>query len=211
MNLTHPDLFGGYPEAVNSIRRTTMKRSTIAATVGLSLIAWQAVAENQESHVSDEFGTKNPEELSLRGALDRLRHDEWHPMTSALGYGAAKAGMHEDAREIFEDSAARGNVQGMTWLSWMEDNGLAGPENPEAAANWDRRAMELGSEVGAFNFGLDVLRGRGVPHDQAYGEAIIRKAAEMGSPEAQHLIDNDFDLDSVTPDADEWKYEKRLY
>lgn len=176
-----------------------------------SILAAQALAEERDSQVSDAFGTKNPEELSLRGALDRLQHGEWHPMNSALGYGAAKAGMHDEAREIFTESAKRDNVQGMTWLSWMEDNGLAGPEDPEAAAYWDKRAMELGSEVGAFNYGLDVLRGRGVPYDQALGEKIIRKAAEMGSDTAQHLIDNDFDLDAVTPDADAWKYEKRLF
>lgn len=132
-------------------------------------------------------------------------------MTSALAYGAAKAGMHDVAREIFTDSAERGNVQGMTWLSWMEDNALAGPEDPEAAAHWDRRAMELGSEVGAYNFGLDVLRGRGVPYDRALGEAIIQEAARMGSPDAQHLIESEFDLDAVTPDADEWKYKKKLF
>ena len=188
-----------------------MKSSIAALAVITIVIGMPANGEDRESHVSDEFGTKNPEELSLRGALDRLRHDEWHPMTSALGYGAAKAGMHDVAREIFTDSAERDNVQGMTWLSWMEDNGLAGPEDPEAAAHWDRRAMELGSEIGAFNFGLDILRGRGVPFDQELGEAIIRKAAQMGSPDAQHLIDNDFDLNSVTPDADEWKYEKKLF
>ncbi|MDV4169633.1 sel1 repeat family protein [Rhodovulum sp. FJ3] len=180
-------------------------------TLIIATIAAPAAAQEIESHVSDAYGTHNPEELSLRGALDRLRHGEWHPMTSALGYGAAKAGMHEMAREIFTDSAARGNVQGITWLSWMEDNGLAGPENPEAAAMWDRKAMELGSEVATFNYGLDVLRGRGVPLDQAYGEQIIRQAAAMGDTSAQHLIDNDFDLDSVTPDADEWKYEQRLF
>ena len=181
-------------------------------TFGLCLFAASAaVADERDTQVSDEYGTRNPEELSLRGALDRLRQGEDHPMTAALGYGAAKAGMHDEAREIFADSASRDNVQGMTWLSWMEDNGLGGPENPEAAAAWDRRAMELGSEIGAFNYGLDVLRGRGVPHDRALGEKIIRRAAEMGSPDAQHLIDNDFDLNSVTPDADEWKYEQRLY
>ena len=179
----------------------------IAAVISCS----SAFSEERDSHISDEFGTRNPEELSLRGALDRLRKGEWHPMTGALGYGAAKAGMHDVAREIFTESAKRDNTQGMTWLSWMEDNGLAGPENPEAAAYWDRRAMELGSEIGAFNFGLDVLRGRGVPQNQELGEAIIKKAAEMGSPDAQHLIENDFDLDVVTPDADNWKYDKNLF
>lgn len=188
-----------------------MKKTFSTFAVLVCLMATGGQAGDRESQVSDMFGTKNPEELSLRGALDRLRHGEWHPMTSAIAYGAAKAGMHDVAREIFTDSAARDNVQGMTWLSWMEDNGLGGPENPESAAHWDRRAMELGSEVGAFNYGLDVLRGRGVAYDPALGEAIIRKAAEMGSPDARHLIDNDFDLDAVTPDADEWKYEKRLF
>ncbi|MGH1578628.1 tetratricopeptide repeat protein [Planktotalea sp.] len=188
-----------------------MKNTIATALLLAGISAAPIFAQDRESHVSDEFGTKNPDELSLRGALDRLRHGEWHPMTSAIGYGAAKAGMHGVAREIFSDSAERGNVQGMTWLSWMEDNGLAGPEDPEAAAHWDRRAMELGSEIGAFNFGLDVLRGRGVPFDRELGEAIIQRAARMGSPDAQHLIENDYDLDSVTPDADEWKYEKKLF
>ncbi|MEP1766781.1 MAG: sel1 repeat family protein [Sulfitobacter sp.] len=188
-----------------------MKAMLIATALMGVLAATSAYSEDRKSHVSDDLGTKNPEELSLRGMLDRLRHGEWHPMTSAMGYGAAKAGMHGVAREIFTDSARRGNVQGMTWLSWMEDNGLAGPENPEVAAIWDRRAMKLGSEVGAFNFGLDVLRGRGVPYYRALGQKIIEQAAEMGSPEAQHLIDHDYDLDVVTPDADAWKYEKNLF
>ena len=177
----------------------------------LSTLALPAMAEERPVMQDTDHGTHNPEELSLKGALARLKRGEAHPMLGALGYGAAKAGLHEEAREIFTHEAERGNVQGMTWLSWMEDNGLAGPENPERAAELDRQAMELGSSVAAFNYGLDVLRGRGVPYNQEQGEAIIRKAAEMGDTSAQHLIDNDFDLDSVTPDADEWKYEKRLY
>lgn len=188
-----------------------MKRQTSTLAVVLCLVATHALADDREAHFSDAFGTKNPEELSLRGALDRLRHGESHVMLGVFGYGAAKAGMHEVARELFAETAGRGNVQGMTWLSWMEDNGLAGPENPKAAADWDRRAMELGSEVGAFNYGLDILRGRGVPFDRELGEAVIRQAAKMGSRDAQRLISHDFDLDSVTPDADEWKYEKKLY
>ena len=99
----------------------------------------------------------------------------------------------------------------MTWMSWIEDNGLGGPEDPDAAAEWDRRAMEAGSEIGMFNYGLDLLRGRGVPSDQAKGQALIRKAASLGVEAAERLVASDFDLDVVTPDADNWKYEKRLY
>ena len=159
----------------------------------------------------EDHGTHNPEELSLRGALARLKIGQPSPMDSALGYGAAKAGLHEEARALFEDSAARGSVQGMTWLSWMADNGLAGPEDPEAAAEWDRRAAELGSEVAMFNYGLDLLRGRGVPRNESEGRRVIERAAALGETSAQHLIDNDFDLDSVTPDADAWKYAPHLF
>lgn len=181
--------------------------------IALAFLGSAALADgpdNREMRIEDH-GTHNPEELSLRGALARVRIGEPGPMDSALGYGAAKAGMHEVAREIFEDSASRGNVQGMTWLSWMEDNGLAGPEDPAAAAEWDRRAAELGSEVAMFNYGLDLLRGRGVPRDVEHGKRVIERAAQLGESSAQHLIENDWDLGSVTPDADNWKYEEYLY
>ena len=160
---------------------------------------------------ADANGTLNPEELSMCGFIERMRADEVHPLLGAVGYGAAKSGNHEAAREIFSEVANSGNVMAMTWMAWMEDNGLAGPENAEAAAEWDRLSMEGGSAVGAFNYGLDVLRGRGVVRDEELGRKIIRRAARLGDRSAQHLIDNDFDLDSVTPDADEWKYERRLY
>ncbi len=175
------------------------------------LSAGMATAQDRPEMVDDEFGTSNIEELSMRGALMQLRHKNEHPLIGVIGYGAAKAGMHDEAREIFTQQAEIGNVQAITWLSWMEDNGLGAPENPERAAELDRQAMSLGSAVGAFNYGLDLLRGRGVKYDAKAGRAIIRQAAAMGDASAQHLIENDYDLDSVTPDADEWKYEKRLF
>ncbi|NDW52779.1 tetratricopeptide repeat protein [Aliiroseovarius sp. PrR006] len=156
---------------------------------------------------SDEFGTHNPEELTLHGALERLEHGESHPMEYAMGYFAAKAGLHDEARKLFEGAVDEyASPQGMTWLSWMADNGLAGPEDPEAAAEWDRKAAEAGSEVGMFNHGLNLLRGRGVARNEDEGRRMIESAAAMGQPRAQHLIDNDYDLESVTPDADSWKY-----
>lgn len=162
--------------------------------------------------VADEFGVKNPEELSLEGMMDRLRHGEIDPMNYAIGYGAAKSGRHEEARQIFQEAIDRtGSVQAMTWMSWIEDNGLSGPENPAAAAEWDRRAAELGSEVAAFNYGLDLLRGRGVRKNEVEGRKMIDRAAAMGDTSAQHLIDNDYDVKSVTPDADEWRYELNLF
>jgi len=165
-----------------------------------------AIAED-----GDADGTLNPEELSLRGQLDRLRHNELGPMTGSYGYAAAKEGSYSDAREIFGTLAEQGNMQAMSWMAWVEDNGLGGLEDAEKAAEWDRRAMEAGSEVGMFNYGLDLLRGRGVEQDEAHGRALVARAASLGSRAAQHLVDSDFDLDVVTPDADNWKYEEKLF
>ncbi|GIT91317.1 hypothetical protein JANAI62_17730 [Jannaschia pagri] len=180
----------------------------------LTILASPVVAQDFGQcgkHVSDAHGTHNPEELTICSHIDRMRQGETHPVLGFIGYIEAKAGNHDTAREIFTTLADEGNSSAMTWMAWMEDNGLGGPEDAEAAAEWDRRSMEAGSSVGAFNYGLDILRGRGVAYDEELGRRIIERAAALGDRAAQHLIDNDFDLDSVTPDADEWKYEKKLF
>lgn len=156
-------------------------------------------------------GTTNPEELSINGQLDRLRQGDGGPMAGIYGYAAAKSGDHKAAREIFSKLADDGNAQAMTWMSWIEDNGLGGFEDPDAAAEWDRRAMRAGSEVGMFNYGLDLMRGRGVVRDEAMARVLIQKAASLGLEAAQRMVDSDFDLDVATPDADNWKYEEQLY
>lgn len=88
----------------------------------------------------------------------------------------------------------------------MENNGLGAPENPDAAAEWDRRAAEAGDPVGQFNYGLDLMRGRGVVQDEAAGRALIDDAARSGLAVARRLQDKGYDLDEITPDADNWKY-----
>jgi len=50
------------------------------------------------------------------------------------------------------------------------------------------------------------MRGRGVARDEARGRAMVDRAAEAGLPVARRLQGADYDLDEVTPDADNWKY-----
>lgn len=102
-----------------------LKRS-LHISIAVLFAAGAACAESREM-TSDEFGTHNPEELTLHGALDRLEHGESHPMEYAMGYFAAKAGLHDEAKRLFEGAVEEfASPQGMTWLSWMADNGLAG-------------------------------------------------------------------------------------
>ena len=65
-------------------------------------------------------------------------------MPGAGGYLLTKGGSHEKARAIFNACVAAGYTHAMTWMSYMEDNGFGGPENPDAAAEYDRMAAEAG-------------------------------------------------------------------
>jgi TPR repeat protein len=151
-------------------------------------------------------GDLNPPELSLNRVLRNVERGELDMATCATGYYITKSGAHEKARALFEACAAAGYTGAMTWMSQLDDNGLGAPEDPDAAAEWDRRAAMAGDPVGKFNYGLDLMRGRGVVQDVELGRKYVDEAAIGGLPVARRLQSAGYDLDEVTPDADNWKY-----
>ncbi|MEC9435486.1 MAG: sel1 repeat family protein [Pseudomonadota bacterium] len=156
-------------------------------------------------------GELNPNELSLETSLNKARRGETGMVVCAQGYMMTKSGDHGSAREVFEACAEAGYAGAMTWMSQMEDNGLGGPENPEAAAEWSRRAAATGDPVGEFNYGLALIRGRGVTRDEAAGRAMVDRAAAQGLDIAERMQASGYDPDAVTPDADEPKYRPKLF
>ena len=50
------------------------------------------------------------------------------------------------------------------------------------------------------------MRGHGIAQDEALGRSYVDQAAKDGLEIAQRLQGADYDLDEVTPDADNWKY-----
>ena len=174
---------------------------TFCAVIAIAAPAW----------ANDLGGELNPEEMTIGRVLDNARSGRVDMMTCASGYFLTKAGRHAPARAVFEACAKAGHTGAMTWMSQLDDNGLGGPANPEAAADWDRRAAEAGDPIGKFNYGLDLMRGHGVVRDEAAGRAWVDQAAEAGLPAARRMRDAGYDLDEVTPDADAWKYEPKIY
>ena len=156
--------------------------------------------------LADEGGTLNPEELTLGRVLEDVARGETSMTNCAAGYYITKSGRHVEARALFEACADAGYTGAMTWMSQLENNGLGAPENPDAAADWDRRAADAGDPVGQFNYGLDLIRGRGTVQDEAEGRRMVDAAAAQGLPTARRLQGAGYDLDEVTPDADNWKY-----
>ena len=127
-------------------------------------------------------------------------------ITCSLGINVTKNDDYELARTLIRKCAEAGITKTMTWMSQIENNGLGGDYNPDASADWDRRAAEAGDPVGKFNHGLNLIRGHGIAQDEQLGRQFVDRAARDGLAIAQRLQDADYDLDAVTPDADNWKY-----
>ncbi len=156
--------------------------------------------------LADDYGTTNPEEMTLGRMVENARNGEVDMTTCASGYLMTKSGQHAIARETFEACAEAGYTRAMTWMSYLEDNGFGGDYDPDASTDWNRRATEAGDPVGQFNHGLDLMRGHGTAEDQARGRALVDQAAAAGVEDARTLVSSGYDLDVVTPDADNWKY-----
>lgn len=155
---------------------------------------------------ADGDGTLNPDEMGMGRMLDNAARGETSMTTCASGYMMTKSGQHEAARRLFERCAAAGYTGAMTWMGHLDTNGLGAAEDPDRAADWDRRAADLGDPVGQFNHGLNLMRGRGIRQDVAKGRSFVDRAARAGLPVARRLQRAEYDLDEVTPDADNWRY-----
>lgn len=176
-----------------------MPKPALLPALCLALLPFAAFAEAEE-------GTLNPEEMSLNRNLEQALQGNTSMTTCASGYLMTKSGSHDMARKLFEQCVADGYTGAMTWMSYLHDNGFGGDMDPDAAADYDRMAAEAGDPVGMFNYGLDMMRGRGTVQDQAAGRALVDRAADLGFADAQRLRRSGYDLDEVTPDADNWKY-----
>lgn len=171
-------------------------------TVLLAMTAGGAFAQ-EDPHA---YGTLNPDELTWQSQIDKAQRGETNMTVCASGYMMTKSGDHAAARTIFEACARDGYTAAMTWMGQLDNNGLGGETDPDAAARWDKRAADAGDPVGKFNYGLALLRGHGVTQDGALGRRYIDDAADEGLQIARRLQGADYDPEEVTPDADNWKY-----
>ena len=144
--------------------------------------------------------------MSWRSYLDRAERGETGMVLCSMGYALTKSGDHDSARTLFRNCAEDGWTGAMTWMSQLDGNGLGGAYDPDAAAAWDRQAAELGDAVGKFNYGLALMRGHGVARNEAAGRAMVDAAASEGLAVARRLQAAEYDLDELTPDADNWRY-----
>ncbi len=159
----------------------------------------------------DAGGTLNPDEMTLNRSFNLAKKGKVDMVICSQGYLMTKKGSHEEARAIFEACAKKGYTGTMTWMSYMDTNGFGDKENPERAAEWDRKASEAGDPIGDLNHGLNLLRGHGVEQNEDLAKKFIDRAAKAGVKDAIAVQKSGYDWNVATPDADNWRYEKRVF
>jgi hypothetical protein len=179
-----------------------MTRTVLIAALVLGTIGGTPVTAQED----DPGGTLNPQDTGFGRVMRNVDEGVLDMTTCATGYYITKSGRHELARKLFQACAAAGYTGAMTWMSQLDNNALGGEYNPDAAASWDKRAADAGDPVGKFNYGLDLMRGHGVSRNETLGRQYVDQAATDGLQIARRLQGAGYDLDEVTPDADNWKY-----
>ncbi len=179
----------------------------LAALVFPAILAMSCAALASET----AGGSLNPDEMSLSKTVERAREGDVNFVVCAQGYLLTKKGDHEAARTVFEACARQGFTGAMTWMSYLDDNGFGAAEDAERASKWDLKAAEMGDPIAQFNYGLDLLRGRGVQANSELGRQFVDRAADAGFKDAIQLKNSGYDYTVVTPDADEWKYLKPVF
>lgn len=119
-----------------------MRKSALSLAL-LSVLGLPAAAQEGTQ------GDLNPPEMSLERVLRDVERGETSMTHCASGYFLTKSGDHAGARAVFGLCAERGWTGAMTWMSQLDDNGLGGPEDPAAAAEWNRRVWAMRSGCSA--------------------------------------------------------------
>lgn len=176
-------------------------RSILKSAAPSLALAGAAHAE-QPTIVEDELGILNPQDTGREMLIRKIEMGIVSSITCSLGINATKYDNHELSRKLTRQCAEAGYTKAMTWMGQLENNGLGGECNPDASAEWDRRAADADDTVGRFNYGLNLMRGHGFAKDEALGRNYVDHAAQDGLAIAKCLQGADYDLDEVTPNAD---------
>jgi hypothetical protein len=97
---------------------------------------------------------------------------------------AFERGDFEQARALFEEAAAAGDMLAVHHLGTMCSRGQGGPEDAARAVSLYRRAAEAGVAEAAHNLGAASALGHGTPRDLVEAFRWYSVAAELGDRDA---------------------------
>ncbi len=104
---------------------------------------------------------------------------------SLEAYAVYKMGQYDEARTMWLSLASRNNPSAMINLANMSEQGQGVPRDLSKAAEWLRKAADLGDQRGQLQLGLAYEKGLGVERDPKTAASWFLKAAEQGDSTAQ--------------------------
>lgn len=103
-------------------------------------------------------------------------------------YAAYKMGRFAEARERWEELAARGNTTAMINLANLYEQGQGVPVDAARAGAYTRDAAEAGDPRAQYQLAMAYERGAGVPHDLDAAAHWLERAARQGEVDAQFAL-----------------------
>lgn len=121
--------------------------------------------------------------------LVKLKAAKQEPITrNEEGVAAFSAGKYEDAVKAFETSAEKGYVPGIFNLGLVHERGAGVEADPAKAAEWCKKAAELGDPDPQVNYGCMLETGEGVEKNATEAANWYAKAAAQEHGLAQYNL-----------------------
>ena len=97
-------------------------------------------------------------------------------------------GRYLTALKLAQQKAEAGDPRAHTLIARIHAEGLGVKKNPALAAQWYKRAAELGDVDGIFAYGVILAEGRGVKVDRAGAAQMFERAAKTGHAAANYNL-----------------------
>ncbi len=101
------------------------------------------------------------------------------------GYAVFKMGKYQEAFDIWQPLAVKGNTTAMNNIANLYANGLGLDRDLALAAQWLQKSAEMGDSIGQLQLGMAYEQGQGVPKDNQKAAFWFEKSALQGDRDAQ--------------------------
>ncbi|MBL8564157.1 MAG: SEL1-like repeat protein [Hyphomicrobiaceae bacterium] len=103
-------------------------------------------------------------------------------------YLAFDQGRYLTALKLAQALAEKGDAAAHMLVARIHAEGLGVPANPQLAAQWMKRASDLGDINATFSYGVLLAEGRGVEKNRKVAAEHFEKAARTGHPAANYNL-----------------------
>jgi len=123
--------------------------------------------------------------LSLTMVQAQERDNNAEAVVGLKAYAAFKAGNYEEARQIWQGLADKGNTTAMINLANLFQQGKGVPEDQAHALRFIIEAAQLGDSRAQYELGIEYEKGIILPRDIDKAAMWLHKSAQQGDSDGQ--------------------------